>query len=413
MPSLFSNLAASSSRSDDLQYIALTLSIPRLTRRKRKTLETYQKEFTRCVAFFMEKSLKLNTSSPYKLHMLCNAEAREKFDLGSAAIQSARDKAVAMQRIFWSRVRKRKFTTRPEMAGIMPISLRQDAYVWGRTLRGNRVIRFLLESGRKKYLTIPVAPRVYALKYLDANFKSGPAEIYRRPDGRWYVSVSVKIPIQYKEASSVIGVDLGVRHPAVASTGRFFKAGILRRIFHGLTAGKKLKRPERLKNLRRAENANHHVSRCLVEDAAAMGAAISLENLNGLKERLLGRGGHDRSLPPQVVWRWPYRRLAEMITYKARLAGVKIVTVDPGGTSITCNACGWRTAKNRPTPELFRCVSCGHTISADLNAARNIAARGSTMLGLPAALNRQSKKSSPPAPTAVKINETRAGEHQV
>lgn len=328
--------------------------------------------------------------------MMCNAEAREKFDLGSAAIQSARDKAVSMQRIFWSRVRHRKHTTRPETAGLVPIVLRQDAYVWGRTHRGNRVIRFLIEAGRKKYLAVPVSPRPYALRYLDADFKAGPAELCRKPDGRWCLSVSLRIPVRYDKFSSVTGVDLGVRHPAVTSDGKFFRSGVLSRIFHGLTAGKLHSRSERRKNMRRADNVNHHISRNLVNLAISQGAAIALENLNGLKERLLGRGGHDRSLPPQVVWRWSYRRLAAMIIYKSRLAGVKAVTVDPGGTSITCAVCGWRTAKNRPSPEKFRCVNCGHTVNADLNAARNIASRGAAMLGIaPSSAGAPPKKSLP------------------
>jgi IS605 OrfB family transposase len=409
MPSLFSKLAASSSRSDDVQYITLTISVPHLSKRKHKILENYQKAFTKCVTFFLDKSKELNTSSPYKLHMMCNAEAREKFDLGSAAIQSARDKAVSMQRIFWSRVRHRKHTTRPETAGLVPIVLRQDAYVWGRTHRGNRVIRFLIEAGRKKYLVVPVSPRPYSLKYLDADFKSGPAELYRKPDGRWCLSVSLKIPVRYNEFSSVTGVDLGVRHPAVTSGGKFFRSGILSGIFRGLTSGKLHSRAERRKNMRRADNVNHHISRNLVKLAASQGAAIALENLTGLKERLLGRGGHDRSLPPQVVWRWPYRRLAAMIIYKARLAGVKAVTVDPGGTSITCAACGWRSTKNRTSPEFFSCVSCGHTVNADLNAARNIAARGAAVLGL----GEKSRAAAAKPSTEDKTNEPRAEESQV
>ncbi|MFQ5796579.1 MAG: zinc ribbon domain-containing protein, partial [Candidatus Bipolaricaulia bacterium] len=42
----------------------------------------------------------------------------------------------------------------------------------------------------------------------------------------------------------------------------------------------------------------------------------------------------------------------------------------------TCSRCGYSSRYNRHTQGAFRCNSCGYTVNVDLNAARNIAARG-------------------------------------
>jgi putative transposase len=72
---------------------------------------------------------------------------------------------------------------------------------------------------------------------------------------------------------------------------------------------------------------------------------------------------------------WAFYQLRAFVEYKAKLAGVSIVAVDPRNTSRTCNECGHCEKGNRKTQAEFECLSCGHTALADLNAARNIRAR--------------------------------------
>ncbi|MEU3456612.1 transposase [Micromonospora sp. NPDC006766] len=64
------------------------------------------------------------------------------------------------------------------------------------------------------------------------------------------------------------------------------------------------------------------------------------------------------------------------MAYKAGRAGVAVVHVDPAYTSQGCCACGHIAKANRPNQATFRCTSCGFAEHADVNAARNIAARG-------------------------------------
>lgn len=64
-----------------------------------------------------------------------------------------------------------------------------------------------------------------------------------------------------------------------------------------------------------------------------------------------------------------------MLESKAACAGIEVVRVDPANTSRECNQCGHVAKQNRHRKR-FRCLSCGHTTDADINAAKNILSRG-------------------------------------
>ena len=68
-------------------------------------------------------------------------------------------------------------------------------------------------------------------------------------------------------------------------------------------------------------------------------------------------------------------RLDRMLTYKAEEAGRELIRIDPRHTSQRCAACGTIDRGNR-VRAVFRCVACGHTDHADVNAARNILRAG-------------------------------------
>ena len=75
-------------------------------------------------------------------------------------------------------------------------------------------------------------------------------------------------------------------------------------------------------------------------------------------------------------------QLLEFIKYKAALAGVPVVEEDPRHTSQRCSRCGHTERGNRATQASFFCKACGYRCHADLNAARNLAAKGASPLGV-------------------------------
>lgn len=65
----------------------------------------------------------------------------------------------------------------------------------------------------------------------------------------------------------------------------------------------------------------------------------------------------------------------QMLEYKAKRTGCKIIYVPAEYTSQTCHKCGCIDRENRKTQATFKCVHCGHEANADINAAKNILKR--------------------------------------
>jgi len=76
--------------------------------------------------------------------------------------------------------------------------------------------------------------------------------------------------------------------------------------------------------------------------------------------------------------KFPVGRLLQTIKYKLEAEGIRVVEVDPRGTTKICSNCG--REKEIPLEErVFRC-ECGLERDRDWNAARNIALRGREVL---------------------------------
>ena len=72
---------------------------------------------------------------------------------------------------------------------------------------------------------------------------------------------------------------------------------------------------------------------------------------------------------------WSFHQLRQFVVYKAALAGVPVVFVDPRNTSQECPECGHTDKRNRPNRDTFLCRSCGFSGAADHIAAVNIGSR--------------------------------------
>ena len=197
---------------------------------------------------------------------------------------------------------------------------------------------------------------------------------------------------EYKPNGIYMGVDLGIKCPAVSytSTGKvkFYGNGrqnkyirrhyqILRRML-----GKK-KRLEVIKRINQKEqrvmlDIDHKISRQIVNTAIANDVTqINLENLKNIRSTVNAYKKNYRkrycktrkSLKNSCdVNNWSFFRLAQFIEYKAKLAGIKVETVNPAYTSQTCPKCGKR---NHANDRNYKC-ECGFHIHRDLLGAINI-----------------------------------------
>jgi IS605 OrfB family transposase len=191
--------------------------------------------------------------------------------------------------------------------------------------------------------------------------------------------VAVPEPIQ---SEGVLGVDLGVVNIAVDSDGHTYSGKTINnvRFRHrrlrtklqkkGTRSAKRLLKKLSGKEARFAKNINHTISKQVVKLAQGTQRAIALEDLSGIRKRVTVRRDQRATLHS-----WSFFQLRMFLAYKAQLAGVTVIPVDPRNTSRTCPQCGCVDKRNRPSQSKFSCVSCGFSGFADHIAARNIASR--------------------------------------
>jgi IS605 OrfB family transposase len=120
------------------------------------------------------------------------------------------------------------------------------------------------------------------------------------------------------------------------------------------------------------------IAKGIVQRAAESGRAIALEDLTHLRQRVRLKKSQRRAHSS-----WAYADLRAKIAYKACMAGVAVVLVDPRHTSQTCSRCGHCERANRQSQASFLCRQCGFAAHADCNAAVNIAVRGRAAVNLP------------------------------
>jgi putative transposase len=117
----------------------------------------------------------------------------------------------------------------------------------------------------------------------------------------------------------------------------------------------------------------HHASKQIVQDASRRGFGVVMEKLTGIR-KLYHKGNWQGHGYRGRMNSWSYYELQRQIEYKAHWEGIPVIYVNPNGTSMRCSICGLRTKPEQNRQ--LKCRSCGFTVDRDVNAARNILARG-------------------------------------
>ncbi|MEO8392600.1 MAG: transposase [Chloroflexota bacterium] len=184
-----------------------------------------------------------------------------------------------------------------------------------------------------------------------------------------------------RDVDTALGIDLGVVNIATTSDGETqTSAGIERnRLKHqrlrtqlqsiGTKSSRRHLKKLAGKQARFQKDVNHCISKHLVSEAERTNRAIALEELTGIRSRTRVKGKEQRAKHSN----WAFAQLRAYITYKAKLAGIPLVLVNPAYTSQRCYGCGHTERANRRSQAEFLCVECGYSNHADHNASLNIA----------------------------------------
>jgi putative transposase len=215
----------------------------------------------------------------------------------------------------------------------------------------------------------------------------------RRDGGRWHVSFACEVDrAQCRPAApnSVVGLDVGVKHLAVLSTGE-----IVPNPRHLETASRRMRRLARRMSRRigpdqrTGQKASHRWewARRDVAQAAARVANLRRDGLHKLTARLTGEHGtvvveglnvsgmlRNRSLA-RPISDAGFAEMRRQLAYKTEWNGGRLIVADRWfPSSKTCSGCGAVKTKLALSERTYTCTICGLTLDRDLNAARNLAA---------------------------------------
>jgi IS605 OrfB family transposase len=231
-------------------------------------------------------------------------------------------------------------------------------------------------------IKVPFRLNPHAASLLAQAVSFDSADLIPRKSSLWLHVVVTLLDVPFESNGQVVGVDLGMVRPAVASNNRFFGARRWREVdkrYFRLRRSLQAKgTPSAKRHLRKLagrvnrfrRDCDHVLSRRIV-DSAKLGATIVVENLVDIRRRTKewGRKSNRR------LHSWSFAQLRAFLEYKAEGAGCQVAGVDPRHTSQTCSRCGYIHRANRRSQSLFWCRECGFQLNADLNAARNIAGK--------------------------------------
>jgi putative transposase len=250
------------------------------------------------------------------------------------------------------------------------------------SFKGSNKISLATINGRQK---IPIVYGEYQAERFD-RIKGQCDLVYR--DGKFFLMATVDIPeTPPLKVKAFLGVDLGIVNLATDSEGEAFSGEQVNRNRRRRATARKQYQRRGTKSAKRRLKAmsgrqrrfqtitNHVISKTIVISAKALGLGIAMEDLTNIRDRIeatVSRRFRRR------FGNWGFCQLREFVKYKAQLAGVPFILINPRNTSRTCSKCGHCEKANRKSQAEFVCKQCGFSMNADKNAAINIAVIGLT-----------------------------------
>jgi putative transposase len=347
--------------------LTLQLQLLPTADQKADLLETMER-FNAAASYAAKVGFEHKVYGQVSIHGLCYREIRERFGLTSQMAVRAIAKAVeCFQRD----------------KSVCPVFKPRGAICYDQRVLSFKGLTTVSLWAMKGRLLIPFVCGAYQ-EARQGRIKGQADLVYRR--GKFYLLCTIEMPEGAPiEPKDVIGVDLGIVNIATDSTGETFTGEAVQRNRRRRATARKQHQRKGSRRARRKlkrmagrqrrfqAQVNHEISKKLVAKAKALGVGIAMEDLSGIRDRV----------EPTVNKRfrrrlgnWGFAQLLSFVEYKAKLAGVPVVKVDPHDSSRTCSKCGHCDKGNRPDQATFRCQHCHHSTDADLNAAENLRIRG-------------------------------------
>ena len=242
----------------------------------------------------------------------------------------------------------------------------------------------LTTTGERVTCDLVAPAEAYQRRYLDDEDWEPAKSSLRYRDGRFVLHLGFRKPApaasEPPEEGTVLGVAFGPATLAVTSTAGFFPGGELFHRHREFAATRRSLRDADGRNADRTErrisareegyvrDELHRVANGILSEATGYDCdAIAFAEIPDLLGEFPDAGPfHERT----------FEHLYELVAYKAREAGIDVVTVNPEYTRQRCTDCGFTHPENLDLDaHQFACLKCGRESQIDYNAAKNLAFR--------------------------------------
>src|SRR6266545_3979180 len=300
-----------------------------------KKLSATMQAFNTAADWLAGEAFRLKTANKVELQQLYYRQLRDDFGISAQmAIRCIAQVCEAYGRDKFIRPRFRKYASVPYDQRLM--SFKGVDRVSLLTLEGRTIVPFVMGKHQSERF----------------NGKHGQCDLHRRKDGRWFLLVSVEAPDVERTRQHYERVKRSLQRKATKQ-----KRGAKR----PLNAKRKLKaisgRERRFK-----ANTNHTIAKKIVAKATDTGRGVAIEDLEGIRSRT-----RFRKKQRDRMSKWAFAELRGYIEYKAALAGVKVIPVDPRDTSKRCPECNHVSKKNRIRRDVFLCdAACRFAVQPQL-----------------------------------------------
>ena len=210
-------------------------------------------------------------------------------------------------------------------------------------------------------------------------------------DEKYYLHLAIEVKNEYKknQTKKVMSVDPGILRPITCFDGFeviSYHGGILNSLIryrnkklaefqqmlsrsqNGSRRYRKLLKAKKrmLRRIRyQIKDILHKITSNFLKICLQKGiGTIVIGDVTNIRERVEGNDKFN-----QKIHQWCFRKMVEMITYKAQLLGIEVELVPEEYTSQVCPVCG---SKNHPVGRNYECRSCGFRYHRDGVGAINI-----------------------------------------
>ncbi len=219
--------------------------------------------------------------------------------------------------------------------------------------------------------------------------------------GHYYFALVYKVDVPEKQNTGItVSVDMGEIHPIVSFDGKrttIYNGRFLRSIVRYRnrfkaqiqsamdTCEKRSRKWSKLLRTKRRtlekldaqiKDAEHKITSRFISDCQrAKADTIVIGDLNGIRDDIKYNKKSD-----QKLHQWTFAKMAQKITYKAELVGLKVVSESEAYTSQTCPKCEHR---KKPNNRNYHCPKCDFKYHRDGVGAINLHKKVSGLINNP------------------------------